>query len=282
MLHVFCGLFLLFGTKLTVATFGVDVSAACNEWSCLHNTYAADFMITRGWQSFGAFDSSSITNLQNARSAGIAYTDVYMFPCRGQSASTQMVDLINDLKATSKGLPLKKTNYSSDVISAKGLRAGYSMQEKNSPIRKKKIIQSNGSSSSRNKTRPSWRPEPSPGAEYGMIWLDIEYNPSSGCSWASYSAADNCEYVQELASAGKSNGATIGVYSSQYEWSVVMGTSTYCTELTSYPLWYAHYDDSPSFSDYSSVSFGGWTTPAMKQYEGDATLCSFDVDENYY
>ena len=29
------------------------------------------------------------------------------------------------------------------------------------------------------------------------------------------------------------------------------------------PLWYAHYDNIPSFSDFSS--FGGWTTPYAKQ-----------------
>lgn len=29
------------------------------------------------------------------------------------------------------------------------------------------------------------------------------------------------------------------------------------------PLWYAHYDNSPSFSDYSS--FGGWSEPYAKQ-----------------
>ena len=45
------------------------------------------------------------------------------------------------------------------------------------------------------------------------------------------------------------------------------------------PLWYAHYDNKPSFSDFSS--FGGWTTPYAKQYQGDYTLCGFDVDLDY-
>jgi len=107
-MKIFCSVLFLFGIKLTFATFGFDISAACSEFSCLHNTYGAQFMITRAWQSYGAFDSSSIGNLQNARSAGIEYTDVYMFPCRSLSATTQMVDLISDLKATSIGEPLKK------------------------------------------------------------------------------------------------------------------------------------------------------------------------------
>jgi len=157
------------------------------------------------------------------------------------------------------------------------------LEERNNPSRKKKIRQpSEIFSRPVNKTRPSWRPEIDPEATYGMIWLDIEYNPSPGCSWASYSASSNCQYAEELASAGKSNGATIGVYSSQYEWSTVMGSASACTSLTSYPLWYAHYDDSPSFSDYSSYAFGGWKTPAMKQYEGDVVLCNFDIDDDYY
>jgi len=275
---MWCVELFLFGTKVAFATFGVDVSAECGVWSCLHNTDGAQFMITRGWQSYGAFDSTSIPNLQNARSAGIEYTDVYMFPCRGMSASTQMIDLINDLKANSP----KKTNVSTGVISAKGLRAGYTKEEKeNLGKRIKKVIDPN-SFAPKNKTRPSWRPPQDPSVEYGMIWLDIEYNPSSGCSWASYTASENCQYAQQLASTGKANGATIGVYSSQYEWETVMGSAGACTDLTSYPLWYAHYDNDPSFSDYPSYAFGGWKTPAMKQYEGDVTLCSFDVDEDYY
>jgi len=38
-------------------------------------------------------------------------------------------------------------------------------------------------------------------------------------------------------------------------------------------------DDSPSFSDFSA--FGGWSSPTVKQYKGDTTLCSMGVDENY-
>ena len=30
------------------------------------------------------------------------------------------------------------------------------------------------------------------GANYGMVWLDIEANPSSGCSWSGHSGDSNC------------------------------------------------------------------------------------------
>ena len=42
---------------------------------------------------------------------------------------------------------------------------------------------------------------------------------------------------------------------------------------------YAHYDNNPSFSDFSA--FGGWSSPHAKQYAGDVTQCSLSVDKNY-
>ena len=42
---------------------------------------------------------------------------------------------------------------------------------------------------------------------------------------------------------------------------------------------YAHYDDDPSFSDFEP--FGGWTTPTIKQYKGDANECGVDIDKNW-
>ena len=43
---------------------------------------------------------------------------------------------------------------------------------------------------------------------------------------------------------------------------------------------YAHYDDNPSFSDFEA--FGGWSRPAIKQYEGDAVVCGVDIDKDWY
>jgi hypothetical protein len=50
--------------------------------------------------------------------------------------------------------------------------------------------------------------------------------------------------------------------------------------LSSFPLWYPHYDNNPSYSDW--YSFGGWSKPAIKQYVGDTSACSASVDLNYY
>jgi hypothetical protein len=45
------------------------------------------------------------------------------------------------------------------------------------------------------------------------------------------------------------------------------------------PLWYAHYDNSASFSDFTA--FGGWSSPAIKQYEGDKSSCGVGVDYDF-
>lgn len=43
-----------------------------------------------------------------------------------------------------------------------------------------------------------------------------------------------------------------------------MGSASSCAKFTSHPLWYAHYDNNPSFSDYPKYALGGWTTPSIK------------------
>ena len=63
-------------------------------------------------------------------------------------------------------------------------------------------------------------------------------------------------------------------------WSQIMGSAGACNGFGSIPLWYAHYDNNPSFSDFQK--FGGWTKPNMKQYEGDVTLCGAGVDYSWY
>ncbi len=104
-----------------------------------------------------------------------------------------------------------------------------------------------------------------------MIWFDIEQ--CSGC-WSD--AATNCQYMQTAVSTAVNAGAQVGIYSSEGEWGQTVGSD--CTSFSSYPLWYAHYDDSPSFSDSWAYSFGGWSSPAMKQYNDQGPCVNVDVD----
>ena len=108
----------------------------------------------------------------------------------------------------------------------------------------------------------------------GRVWLDIE-----GSQYWHSSTATNKEFYEQLSSACKSSSASsCGVYSSAVQWSELFGSLSYApTPLL--PLWYAHYDNAQTFSDFSS--FGGWTSPHAKQYQGDTTLCSTGLDKNW-
>eukprot|EP01038_Epipyxis_sp_PR26KG_P010203 gene10203-13727_t len=110
------------------------------------------------------------------------------------------------------------------------------------------------------------------GASYGMLWIDVE-----GTSYWSSSTSNNVDFIKRMAAEGKSRGLSIGIYTSNSQWSPITGGST---ALSSYPLWYPHYDNKDSFSDFSP--FGGWSKPAIKQYIGTTSICSASVDKNYY
>jgi len=107
---------------------------------------------------------------------------------------------------------------------------------------------------------------------YGMIWLDIER-----LAWPA-NQVSNRDFISGLITAGKAKGKNIGVYTNYNNWESIVGLSW--AGAASLPLWYAHYDNSPSFSDF--VPFGGWTKPAIKQYAGDAVECGVSVDLNWY
>jgi len=107
---------------------------------------------------------------------------------------------------------------------------------------------------------------------FGTVWIDIE-------SGGQGSAANNHAWLMAaLAQGVKRIGAKrMGVYSSRYEWGLVMGGYSGPTE---YPIWYANYDGVPSFANFPS--FAGWTRPAMKQFAGSSGMCSASVDLNWY
>ena len=76
------------------ATYGIDLSSGTNEFKCLKE-HEKHFVVTRAWHSYGGPDPSAPTNLDRARAAGIKNRDIYMFPCRGKSASSQVSEMIH-------------------------------------------------------------------------------------------------------------------------------------------------------------------------------------------
>jgi len=111
---------------------------------------------------------------------------------------------------------------------------------------------------------------------FGMIWMDIEQ--CTGC-WSANLGA-NCQWVATLGQTYRNLCITVGIYSSPYEWSATVGSGC---NLSSYPLWYAHYDGNPSFDDWNSVRFGGWGGPNVKQFADSAgNSCGVSIDRDWY
>lgn len=72
------------------SVLGVDVSQlfSVSTYQCMKkNNYL--FAIIRAYKSYGGLDSNAIAGLANAKKAGLI-TDIYMFPCRGKSATAQV------------------------------------------------------------------------------------------------------------------------------------------------------------------------------------------------
>ena len=87
----------------------------------------------------------------------------------------------------------------------------------------------------------------------------------------------------ELLSTGQAHGKVVGIYSSSYEWSqVFFGDTGACSQpaQNNTQLWYAHFDNTQSFSDFTS--FGGWNSPVMKQYADSCPYCGVSADMDWY
>jgi GH25 family lysozyme M1 (1,4-beta-N-acetylmuramidase) len=120
-----------------------------------------------------------------------------------------------------------------------------------------------------------------PATLYETIWIDVETNPSPGCSWSGHDSASNCAFMMELITALKNKGKKVGIYASRYMWGSIFQTYDACGQASvNTPLWYAHYDNTPSFNDF--IAFAGWKAPSYKQYLGTSSLCGASVDRNWH
>ena len=88
----------------------------------------------------------------------------------------------------------------------------------------------------------------------GKVWIDVEYNPSPGCSWSSISTG--CVFLRETVATIQQQGVGVGVYSSHYDWNNTVGLDCQLQGEYDLSLWYAHYDGvATSCSDFTP--FGG-------------------------
>jgi len=107
---------------------------------------------------------------------------------------------------------------------------------------------------------------------YTYFWFDIE-----GTQYWLGDCVKNEQYFRKLVTKAQQLNLKIGIYSSKVQW-----TGIFCqaTGYQQFPLWYAHYDKNPSFSDF--VPFGGWQKPAIKQFYDQLSICGgIGADVNY-
>jgi len=110
----------------------------------------------------------------------------------------------------------------------------------------------------------------------GMVWLDVE--PCAGC-WSD--GATNLAFVNSMAVASQGAGFHTGVYANYNGWTAVMGSAGASTPtLKALPIWYPNYDGQQNYNDWQA--FGGWNSPAMKQYDDGGSVCGFDFDYDWY
>jgi len=85
------------------AVLGVDVSQlfASSTYTCMKNN-GYHYIIIRGYCSFGGIDTNAVSNLNNAKSAGLT-ADIYMFPCRGKSATAQVDQMVSAISGNLYG-----------------------------------------------------------------------------------------------------------------------------------------------------------------------------------
>ncbi|MED7947403.1 GH25 family lysozyme [Streptomyces sp. BE20] len=104
----------------------------------------------------------------------------------------------------------------------------------------------------------------------GTTWLSVE---AAGHYWSADKNA-NRTVLNNLVTAGKAAGLTIGIYTSADNWAQTFGADF--TDHSALPLLYAHFDGLRDFKDFTP--FGGWTSPARKAYNGGLSLCGAKVE----
>eukprot|EP01084_Bolivina_argentea_P022327 41489_1 len=80
------------------STLGIDIAGSYtqSQFQCFVQN-GIEFVITRAWHSYGAFDTAAPNTIKNSHASGIKYNDVYLFPCTGMSATQQVNEMISNL-----------------------------------------------------------------------------------------------------------------------------------------------------------------------------------------
>lgn len=250
---LFCSLLLLsLFLPLSTSRSGIDLDEICSNFTCLLSQGYSS-AIVRALKSSGESDENAFTNILNAKKAGFLSVDVYIYPCRGKDAVAQ-VDMIEMNSLFTASLDMFYTRPFNDFLKFKRMR---------------ELLAFNDTFFLMSEM-------------FKMVWVSIDANPSINCSWSSYSISSNCEFLKKLVKALEAKGKKVGIYSNKDKWTQIFGNEDYCKEFVNYPVWYSHHDQDPSFNDWNMIRFGGWTKPAIKQYDRDKRVCECQINSNFF
>lgn len=87
-MKIISGLIVILCISLTNSTVVIDMAGKFSNFTCFKNSGYSQIII-RAYHSYGAIDLDAKQNILQANEAGLA-TDIYMFPCRGKDATTQV------------------------------------------------------------------------------------------------------------------------------------------------------------------------------------------------
>lgn len=109
-----------------------------------------------------------------------------------------------------------------------------------------------------------------------QMWLDCEQADSNDPPF-DYVHLPVTPQIRAAVQAARDSGYAPGIYTAPWWW--IPGASN-STEWSDLPLWHANYDGNPEIE---SVAYGGWGTPAMKQYAADQSLAGVpNINLNSY
>uniref|UniRef100_A0A914Z657 Lysozyme n=1 Tax=Panagrolaimus superbus TaxID=310955 RepID=A0A914Z657_9BILA len=117
------------------------------------------------------------------------------------------------------------------------------------------------------------------GINVRSIWLQV----TSPINWSN-NVQTNANLIQSFVSRANSNGISAGIYTNWYDWQQITGAYT---GFQSSRLWYwnalgqgPNAESAATFDDYRP--FGGWNSPAVKQFALNEALCGLTLNRDVY
>jgi hypothetical protein len=110
------------------------------------------------------------------------------------------------------------------------------------------------------------------------VYLSILENQFVDYGWSNLHS-HNKLWLEHYLITCKQYFSSCGVFASETAWTSVFGSSSYtnATAFKHVPLWYRNDGSNTNFKDYSSIAFGGWSSPSMKQYTKRSEVCEISV-----